>query len=143
MAFHALYPVLPESQAYFQRLRLWNLFFARLPCLYKRCFTPFKSGFAWSHTIRSKGTGLQSPAPPLLKSPPALCRANSSHRLRRMLRSPEWCPPASDVLMFLATIHFILKIIRILTESPLPGWTIFIGFASMCFVLGEGEPEAG
>ncbi len=47
------------------------------------------SGFTWSHAIRSKGTGLQSPAPPLLKSPPALCRANSSHRLCRMLRSPE------------------------------------------------------
>ena len=31
-------------------------------------------GFAWSHAIRSKGTGLQSPAPPLLKSPPALYR---------------------------------------------------------------------
>ncbi|GEM_PF-2352871 len=35
---------------------------------------PFKSDFAWSHAIRSKGTGLQSPAPPLLKSPPALYR---------------------------------------------------------------------
>ncbi len=48
--------VLPESQAYCIRLRLMN------------------SLIAWSHAIRSKETGLQSPAPPLLKSPPALCR---------------------------------------------------------------------
>ena len=29
---------------------------------------------------------------------PGFCRANSSHRLCRMLRSPEWCPTASDSL---------------------------------------------
>ncbi len=124
--------------------RLWNLFAARLPCLYKRCFTPFKSslsghrtcsqrltplksGFAWSHAIRSKGTGLQSPAPPLLKSPPALCRANSSHRLRRMLRSPEWCPTSSDVLMdFFSHYYFAVVLCALSLIS-----TRFLSFLRM------------
>ena len=30
-----------------------------------------------------------------------------------------------------------------MSESPLPGWTIFIGFASMYFILGEGAQQRG
>ena len=89
--------------------RLWNLF------------------FAWSHALRSKGTGLQSPAPPLLKSPPALCRANSSHRLRRMLRSPEWCPTSSDVLMdFFSHYYFAVVLCALSLIS-----TRFLSFLRM------------
>ena len=66
----------------------YEFIFRMVSCKTQKVLRTFKSDFAWSHAIRSKGTGLQSPAPPLLKSPPAFCRANSSHRLCRMLRSP-------------------------------------------------------
>ncbi len=52
-------------------------------CNTQKVLRTFKSGFAWSHAIRSKGTGLQSPALSLLKSLPGfLSRQNYRALLR-------------------------------------------------------------
>ncbi|HPY03069.1 MAG TPA: hypothetical protein PL161_07600, partial [Spirochaetota bacterium] len=74
----------------------------------KRCFTPFKSGFAWSHAIRSKGTGLQSPALSLLKSLPALCRAELAEPLSADSAQTEPCAPIRDKFAFGKFCFFLI-----------------------------------
>ena len=81
---------MPESQAYFQRLRLMNSF------------------SAWSHAIRSKRTGLQSPALSLLKSLPALCRAELAEPLSADSAQTEPCAPIRDKFAFGKFCFFLI-----------------------------------
>jgi len=78
--------------------------------------------------------------------PHAFCRAElaeplSADSARTPALRPEINLPSANSVFLFSHSSFV-EVIKLLIDSPLPGWTIFIGFDSLCFVLGEGEPEA-
>jgi len=60
---------------------------------------------------------------------PGFCRANSSHRLRRMLRSPDWYLPSADGLMDCSLIRLYLKCIAQFHTSVYSSIFQFDGFS--------------
>jgi len=92
---------------YKQRLRLCNLFLHGSCNTSKGVPRPYPVA-AWCHAITSKGTGLQSPALSLLKSLPALCRAELAEPLSPDSAQTEPCAPIRDKFAFGKFCFFII-----------------------------------
>ena len=100
---------------YNQRL-LAMPFAATSCCILKASLSRYRSCFLWNPVSHGSCENIQRDeelsrrSSSLWDPSPGFCRANSSHRLCRMLRSPEWCRAVRDDLLFLLSIIFFCVI---------------------------------
>jgi len=110
---------MPESRAYFQRLRLWY------------------SLFAWCHAKDQRGESLNRRLSPLCNPLTLFVAQNSPNRFQRIrlrqnpaLQSEINLPSANSV--FFLIIRLLLKHIIILIESPLPHCSHCLDLSLFC-----------